>query len=107
GPGAGRIERGLIHLIVPVHGRREQNSAIARQLGCAAKFADSHDQRSFIYCCNAAKWRAGVNPSIAGRSGDPTGSCSTSAPEPDIGSRWGKSYLNKSARRHDPSAEWI
>jgi hypothetical protein len=63
GPGTRRIERGLVHLVEPVHGRREQNSAIRRQRRCAAEFADSHDNipQLMLRCSKMNSRRGPVN----------------------------------------------
>jgi len=42
GQGARRVKRRMTHFIKPVHRRGEQDSALVRQLGRTAEFADSH-----------------------------------------------------------------
>jgi hypothetical protein len=42
GPGTGRLERGVAHLVEPIIRRRQHRASLARRGGCAAEFTNRH-----------------------------------------------------------------
>src|SRR4029077_5606105 len=51
--GTRRRQRGMTHLVEPIHRRREKRTAVARQRGCPAEFANWHvvwPRPDFLHC---------------------------------------------------------